>query len=310
MEEKKENQKVEKQEKTPPKKEKANLNDIILDKMNSNKKPMNIKKMLLTIAFMILLFLIVLLIMKFINSSNKEPEANLIPPESVTQSAITQNEETLNSNEEKEKKESVEQTEEVFKEAPVAEEKENFKEEEVEGEDSFDEMVKSLKEKEIASVKQTKKENKTNKKEIEEKVKEVVEPKALKEVKKEVKESVKEAVKTVKKESAIKKEAVKVKKEKVIKEKIVKSCPAPVKVNKMRGYFVQVSASFKTLPTKEFLRKIERNGFRYIIKKSIVRGQRATKVLIGPYRSKEEALRDLPKIKNIINPEAFVLRIK
>ena len=310
MEEKKDKVKPEEKKEGAKKKEKDGLNDIILDKLNANKKPKNIKKILLGISSMILLFLVVLLVMKFINSSNEKEGVALIPPKDSTKASVI---------EESKKTESKKEDEDIFKKAPI-EAEEQTPSKEIEEEDNFDEMVKSLKEKEIASQKQeqkvkastAKEESSINKAEIEKQIKKEVEP-----PKNETKKP--EAAALAKENKKAKKEIIKadhnIKAPKVVKPKkeVVKtsvSCPTPIKVNKVKGYFIQVSASFKTLPTKEFLRKIEKNGFRYIIKKSVVRGQRATKVLVGPYSTKEKALKDLPKVKEIINPDAFILRMK
>ena len=310
MEEKKDKAKPEEKKEEAKKKEKDGLNDIILDKLNANKKPKNIKKVLLGISSMILLFLVVLLVMKFINSSNGEESVALIPSKDSVKTSVVE--------ESKEGVESKQEDEDIFKKAPI-EAEEQTPSKEIEEEDNFDEMVKSLKEKEIASQKQEIKTSSVEEKvssktsEIEKQIKKEVEPQksAAKTPKVTALAKSKEAVKEkeiVKADKNIKTPKISKPKKEIVKTSV--SCPTPVKVNKVKGYFIQVSASFKTLPTKEFLGKIERNGFRYIIKKSMVRGQRATKVLVGPYSTKEKALKDLPKVKEIINPDAFILRMR
>ncbi len=311
MEEKKDKAKPEEKKEEVKKKEKDGLNDIILDKINANKKPKNIKKILLGISSMILLFLVVLLIMKFINSSNEEESVALIPSKNTAKTSVVEEDKQGGV-------ESKQEDEDIFKKVPV-EAEEQAPSKEIEEEDNFDEMVKSLKEKEIANQKQkiktpSKEKSLSNKTEIEKQIKKEIEsPKNVSQAPKVValaknSKKVKEEREIVKADGNIKVPKVAKPKREAVKSAV--SCPTPVKVNKVRGYFIQVSASFKTLPSKEFLRRIDKNGFRYIIKKSTVRGQRATKVLVGPYYSKDRALRDLPKVKEVINPDAFIVRIK
>ncbi len=310
MEEKKDKAKPEEKKEEAKKKEKDGLNDIILDKLNANKKPRSIKKVLLGISSMILLFLVVLLVMKFINSSNGEESVALIPSKDSVKTSVVDESSQKNV-------ESKQEDEDIFKKAPI-EAEEQTPSKEIEEEDNFDEMVKSLKEKEIASQKQkiknsSKEESLSKKTEIEKQIKKEIEsPKSVSQTSKAA-ALAKGSEKIKEKEIVKADENIKIPKVSKPKKEIVKtsvSCPTPVKVNKVKGYFIQVSASFKTLPSKEFLRRIDKNGFRYIIKKSTVRGQRATKVLVGPYYSKDKALRDLPKVKEIINPDAFILRMR
>ncbi len=281
------------------KSEKGNMNDIILDKINSNKKPVNIKKILLTAASLVLLFLIVLVGMKLVNNQKADDEVTLIPP---TEQKNTPAPTPQKSVEDADKK--------LFNGVPVEEEKDSNQQMKKgdEGESDFDEMVKTLREKEIEN---------TNVVQKEQEQEQTVKPKEEK--------IVKEIQQEIKNEPMVEKKQIPAEKKEVKKEqkppkpvqtaKTVKPKPKtapkpqPKKVCKIKGYYIQVSASFKTLPSRSFLKKIETNKLKYILKKSVVHGKKATKVLIGPYFSKEAALKDMPKIKTNINPNAFLLRI-
>lgn len=110
--------------------EKNELSDIILDKKDN--KLTNIKKILMVIAGLIIIFLIAIVIMKAFNTDKKKNEYDLLlPPEPKA---------TKKSN-----------NEEFFKQVPIIQE-DNDKQK------NFDEMVKKLKEKETQK---TKEENQT-----------------------------------------------------------------------------------------------------------------------------------------------------
>ncbi len=314
MEEKKKEEKA--QESQNAKKEKSNLNDIILDKINKDAKKtsINVKKILLTTASLILVFLIVLVVMKLVNSQNERNEVSLLPQNggenrssAVVEPAQVKDKEKV----EKEEKE-------LFKEVPVEEKAEKSSEsveeilpDEENDDEAFEEMVKNLKEKEKKSIASADNEVREVKESVSEPVEKSIKKEVVKETsaevepkKKESENLIKKSVEKVKEEVAKPVEEVKT----VVKEEIHKQ--KPKKVTKIEGYFIQVSASFKTSPSKSFLKKIRDNGFNYIIKKSTVRGQKATKVLVGPFSSKKAALNALPKVKSAVNPDAFIVRMR
>jgi len=104
-------------------------------------------------------------------------------------------------------------------------------------------------------------------------------------------------------ENKVKKVAKKVTKKKVRKH-----------YHRIHGYYVQVSAFIKTKPTTKFLRLIRKYGYHYIFYRVKIKkdGKRIilTKVLIGPFRNKKEAERNLAKIKKYITPNAFIYRVR
>jgi cell division protein FtsN len=86
---------------------------------------------------------------------------------------------------------------------------------------------------------------------------------------------------------------------------------APIVQNKVErvirrntGVFIQVGAYAKYLPTKA-LKRLANNGNHIILRH---RGN-ITKILIGPYHSRREALKAMSKIKRIV-PQAFIYKGK
>jgi len=75
------------------------------------------------------------------------------------------------------------------------------------------------------------------------------------------------------------------------------------------GYFVQVG-SFSGTPKSTLLYKIRRLGYTYKIIKFPRNGTQISKLLIGPYRYRETALKQLPKVKQVIEPAAFIAEIR
>jgi len=74
--------------------------------------------------------------------------------------------------------------------------------------------------------------------------------------------------------------------------------------------YVQVGAFLKHGPDERFLEKIEKLGFNYKVKEYEINDKRIKRVYIGPFTSRKEALAYLPKIKDNINPNAFITRIR
>jgi DedD protein len=96
----------------------------------------------------------------------------------------------------------------------------------------------------------------------------------------------------------------------------VKKQTAPAhKTIKEGKYYIQVAALLKNAtPNKKFLKLIKNQGFdyrfyhTYIIKNS--QKIKVTKILIGPFKSKKEAQKALPKIKRTISKTAFIFKVK
>ncbi|WP_331775659.1 SPOR domain-containing protein [Sulfurospirillum sp. 1612] len=233
---------------------KNELSDIVLEKDNS--KTLKIKRILIIIALLIIVFLGVLVTMKLVNKPTRNATPKLIlPPEPKSTMAQPKDES-------------------LFKQVPIVEENTTKQ-------DDFEKVVKNLKEKEIQKTKSMEQNTTTapilTPKKKEKPVSTVVEP--LK----------KAPVKTVKKTAK-------------------KVTPKATKSHK--GIFVQVGAIAKTSPNQKFLRLIQSKKYAYILYQTSVNGKKVTKVLIGPYKSNQEAKNNLTAIKKSINKNAFIYRIK
>jgi len=71
------------------------------------------------------------------------------------------------------------------------------------------------------------------------------------------------------------------------------------------NYYVQVG-SFSQSPSSLFISVIQKNGFHYKITSPNAKGIK--KLLIGPYQSRGEALQVLPRIKDRIQKQAFIVK--
>ena len=275
----------------------SNLEDIILGKKNKSDKSEGIKKLLLIIASLILLFLIVLVIMKLISQPNIEEESSAIDltqeKEKIVQNDIPEEEKFQEIQKEKPKTDNNEQ---LFKEVPIMQE---------EDDKEFEEMVRKLKEQE-----------ERRKKEVERRLKEKNERKTKTE-----RIVQKESGTTTKKIEVIDQKLEDLEKNlneisnngsKKIKETIksVTSKPVTKKVSSLSGYYIQVGATYQIYPDKAFLNKIKANGFSYIIHKVVIGGKDVRKVLVGPYKSRAEAMKYLGTVRATIRNDAFIYRVR
>jgi len=237
--------------------EKNELSDIILDK--DDNKSMKVKRILIIVALMILVFLVVLVVMKVINKpTQKSNTAKLIlPPQPVSKQVEPKKEDDL------------------FKQVPIVEE-DNKKE-------SFEAMVKSLKEKEVQ--KQT-----------------AIEPK-IEEVQQKVEQKVQEKV-------AAKKVAIKQAPQINVPVKTTKTVQKVTSTKATKGVYVQVGATSRLTPSKKFLAKLAQKNYTYRLLPIDIKGKKVTKILIGPYTSTTGAKKVLADIKANINKDAFIYRVK
>ncbi|AQW86765.1 hypothetical protein CPIN18021_1641 [Campylobacter pinnipediorum subsp. caledonicus] len=276
------------------------LKDILLDNEDDTKN-LKLKKVLILVAALSILFLIVIATMKIINSndnnvsSDNELDSRLalppIPDEKPEQNLISSVNNSGNN-------------EQLFEQVPILPENKS--------QDDFEDMVKRLKEKENVkqevAPKEATKEQETNKviKEVQEQLPETVKQPEKEIAKKEVKD------KKTNKQSTAKKPVV----EKVIKEtraslnketKDVKKAQNNVsKESKITaGAYIQVSATSKVEPDKKELNNILIKGYEY----KTLRVGSTTKVLIGPFDS-SKLKTELEKIRKTINKGAFVYRVK
>ncbi|NQY21982.1 MAG: SPOR domain-containing protein [Campylobacteraceae bacterium] len=138
---------------------------------------------------------------------------------------------------------------------------------------------------------------KTQEDEIEvEKIIDPIEEKKVIEIKKEIEE--------IKKEKPV---------EKVVKpvyKTIVKKPIKKVKISKsVSGVYIQVG-SFTKQPSNSYLANILDNGFKYKLYQIKVNGKTFTKVLVGPFRDRNDAKAELNSIKTLLNvPSAWIIKI-
>lgn len=99
---------------------------------------------------------------------------------------------------------------------------------------------------------------------------------------------------------------------KPIKEKITKKIPKSkiAKSTQQKFYYIQVGAFLKYNPDKKFLDSIKKAGFSYIIKEFNINGKKVRRVYVGPFASRKEASRYLPKIRAKISKNAFITKVK
>ncbi|NLC27339.1 MAG: SPOR domain-containing protein [Campylobacteraceae bacterium] len=238
--------------------EKSELSDIVLEKDDSTKS-MKLKRILVIAAVLVLLFLAVLIIMRALNKPEQAEEARLIlPPE--PQSIQSSNEERL------------------FQQVPIIEEEEK---------ESFEDMVKKLKEKEME-------------RSVESKQEPILEPKPSTEV----------TPRVAKIDPEPKPQQVATPSSKT-KEPTTKSDLPNTQVDKnaSSGIYVQVASVFKTNPDASYLNSLEKKGYAYRLYKTESNNQILTKVLIGPFANNDEARDALADIRRNLVEGAFIFRV-
>jgi len=75
------------------------------------------------------------------------------------------------------------------------------------------------------------------------------------------------------------------------------------------GWYVQVGSFSKFTPNQAFLKSILDKGYKYYFYKTDIDNTQVTKVLIGPYATRDEAIAHRARIKEEINDGAFLLRV-
>ena len=232
------------------------LSDIVLEKGDS--KTLKLKRILILVAFLILVFLVALASMKMMNKEpSKETSKLILPPEPSAQEAP------------------VTKDDQLFKQVPIIEE--NPKKE------SFEEMIKTLKEKEAQKQEEAK---------VKESATQTTAP---------IKSETPKLTETKPKEESVKKEVAK-----------PKEAPAPVSQQSTSadaGIYIQIGA-VATAPEQKVLNDIKSKGFEYRLYKTVVNGNNVTKILIGPYAKSEDAQNALISVRASINKNAFIYRIK
>lgn len=279
--------------------------NIVLDPKTA--KTNNIKKILTGIAILVVLFLIVLIIMKFINSGNMEEPKPLVMPSEETifkpkakkpSQPIREIDETSNKNVETKKLEP-----QIVEIKPIRTEETPKK---------IENTIETKEE-----VKQTIAKS-SPKQEIKQEPKaEIAKPKQEVVVVTSKKETPKQEPKKAKKEEKVKKEAQKqeVKKQTPKAQKQESKNQTSAQKNNVtqttlqKGNYIQVLATADFKPDADYIKKLKSKGYSYTLYKTTVKGREYVKVLVGPF-DEAKLNSEMPNIRATINKDAFVFRVK
>jgi len=242
------------------------LSDIVLEK--GDNKTLKMKRILILVAFLILVFLVALASMKVANKGEKDTSKLILPPEPTQETQIPKDDQ-------------------LFKQVPIIEE--NPKKE------SFEDMIKTLKEKEA--------QKQEDAKGSDVKPKETTAP---------VTPPVKETPPAKVKEAAPAKVKEEPKAQPLLRSTEVStpSTSSSAKSGSVTpGIYVQVGA-VATAPDAKQLNDIKSKGFDCKPYATVVNGNNVVKLLIGPYATSAEAENALSLIRSSVNKNAFIYRVK
>jgi hypothetical protein len=296
--------------------ENEELKDILLEK-DDEAKGAKLKKLLMFIAALVILFLIIIVAMKLINSGDStqaqnEADSRLVLPPVPAEQPVDTQVPAQDTNSDVKKGDT-----QLFEQVPIVPENKQ--------QDDFEDMIKKLKDKEGAKPAPKTEEPKEAVKAVEhpaeapKKAEAKVEAPAKKaEAKSEAKTEKKAEAKPAKTEAKAEKKA-ETKAEKKPETKVEKKAEAPAKAEKVekkaetpakaesvaKGSYVQVFATSKFNPNADYMKKIAAKGYSY---KTIKAGE-LTKILVGPFDEKglQKAVND---IRKDVNKDAFVFRAK
>lgn len=296
--------------------ENEELKDILLEK-DDEAKGAKLKKLLMFIAALVILFLIIIVAMKLINSGDStqaqnEADSRLVLPPVPAEQPVDTQVPAQDTNSDVKKGDT-----QLFEQVPIVPENKQ--------QDDFEDMIKKLKDKEGAKSAPKTEEPKEVVKAVEhpaeapKKAETKVEAPAKKaETKSEAKAEKKAEAKPAKTEAKTEKKA-ETKAEKKAETKVEKKAETPAKAEKAekkaeapakaesvaKGSYVQVFATSKFNPNADYMKKIAAKGYSY---KTIKAGE-LTKILVGPFDEKglQKAVND---IRKDVNKDAFVFRAK
>ena len=272
------------------------LKDILLDK-DDEAKGVKLKKLLMFIAALVVLFIVIIVAIKLINSSDpaqtqNETDSRLVLPPVPAEQPVEQPVADTNSNIKK-------SDTQLFEQVPIVPESKQ--------QDDFEDMIKKLKDKENTKPAPKAEEPKDVVKAVEhpaETPAKKPEPKVETPAKKAEKPAATEKkteAKPVKTETKTEKKV-----EPKTEAKSEKKVEAPAKAETIaKGSYVQVFATSKFNPNADYMKKIAAKGYSY---KTIKAGE-LTKILVGPFDEKglQKAVND---IRKDVNKDAFVFRAK
>ncbi|MBE0494921.1 MAG: SPOR domain-containing protein [Campylobacterales bacterium] len=240
--------------------DKNELSDIVLDK-DTGSKGMKLKRILVIAAVLVLLFLVVLIIMRALNAPTPEQEARLIlPPEPQSVPVAP------NAAEEK-----------LFQQVPIINE---------EPKESFEDMVKKLKEKEMNRTAQAPQEAPS----IEPEPREVTVPLPPQQIATPTPQVAPVATPTPPATTP-------------------KAATSQGDHAATSGIYIQVASVTRTNPDAAYLKSITDKSYAYRLYRTTVGEQTLTKVLVGPYATNEAARTALASVKQNLSPNAFIFRV-
>ncbi len=93
---------------------------------------------------------------------------------------------------------------------------------------------------------------------------------------------------------------------------VVKSAPttAPIKTTSTTSYYIQVGSFTKYEPNKKFLTSITKLGYKYTYHKVTINGKTLNKVLVGPFKTEQEARDARRVLRSKVEPGAFLVKLK
>ncbi|MFC2345181.1 SPOR domain-containing protein [Campylobacter sp.] len=303
------------------------LRDIMLDN-NEDKKSKSVKRILILVAVFVIIFLAVLIVMKFLNSSETNDQIAqtdsrlVLPPEPDNTRSIPQQvsvpvtppsepaPQVAQANvppvaPPPPSEPQAQQPNPAFEQVPIVPENK--------GQDSFDDMVKALKEKEdkrqqdAGATAPTPTEPSTIQGALKQNDAPSAQPGESKAEPKQHVNVVKQ--KEPKREKAAKQPKNDAAKEKQAKQKSAKQAPAASGGDAHSGSYVQVFAVKHFNEKAPELGKLKAAGYAYKLYRTNVNGNEIIKVLVGPY-SGEQLKSELAKIKQSAAPNAFIVNIK
>lgn len=272
------------------------LKDILLEK-DDEAKGLKLKKLLMFIAALVILFLIIIVAMKLINSSDptqaqNEADSRLVLPPVPAEQPVEKP--AMDTNSDIKKGDT-----QLFEQVPIVPESKQ--------QDDFEDMIKKLKDKENTKPAPKAEEPKEVVKAVEHPA-ETPAKKPEPKVETPAKKAEKPAATEKKTEAKPAKPEPKTEKkvEPKTEAKSEKKVEAPAKAETIaKGSYVQVFATSKFNPNAEYMKKIAAKGYSY---KTIKAGE-LTKILVGPFdeKSLQKAIND---IRKDVNKDAFVFRAK
>jgi len=79
----------------------------------------------------------------------------------------------------------------------------------------------------------------------------------------------------------------------------------PQDINATKQYYIKIGSFFST-PNKDYLDSIVKKGFSYIIQDALQDGDMIKRLYIGPYSTEEEVTKALFRVREQINPNAYI----